>query len=654
MPVVMTGRERQHDIYIDGEGYVVVEDEKGVPLWRSDPVPRIAGETAQIAEERREHRSWHSGFGYARALAPNTYHYCSGGIDASRPRQIIMGPLVTTMAALGNVTDFVELGSVLYVAASRYLQKVDTSGDTCVTPDVADYTTGFDFTAGKAISVMTAWDSVIFILFSTATNAYTYDGTNNAPTQLNTNSIRGVYSAKFWSESANAYVLARTYTASGDPAVAWIAQGAALDSTNWTAAYDVGDDTKAITGLAGGKTMVWVGKRDGLYYIDGRSGRTPRVIEALPVDDNNGENLFVDATGQVWYPSAGGLYRYNPNTGVVWDVTPGRGLQNQSPIYGNRWSVVQYKGWYYASVYNGTDSYILVGREREEDEPGIGPIIWHGALVKVASAQITCMYVCGLTSPPRLYFGYGSTVAYFRLPDKADNPIQSSTYRHAASGSIYFSAENMGTVGSRYSLAGIVVQCKGMSVSTYADIFARIDNGEWQLINRLQASGRVFIPLPSGDWRFSDLELRFDITNASSTSTPEIWGVTVLATQRVYTRPLIQTSVWCSQRVLSDMGIRERRSGLEIVDALDNLSVQGPVLLTDFFTGNKRDTQVLVQPVRLRLARYKGEDGKWTEWAEVADVTLVAQSSEVVQIDTTTTVHKWNSGRTWGDGAKWG
>lgn len=634
MPI-STGRERQWDFVLDGIGYRCVENEQGVPIWGSQLVPRIASEGAQIAEEERQQLSWHSGFGYSHALAGNTYWYSSGGCDLSKARQLTMAALVTTFAASGTVTGFVELGTKLYSISGRYLENVDTSADSVTTPNNTDYTLGFDAGSGTTLSAVVPWDSLLTLFFSSDTVAYTYNG-SVAPTQLTTNSIKGVYAATAWAQQANAYTLARSYTASGDPAIAWIAQGVGLDSTSWTAAYDVGDDTKAITGVAGGQLMYWIAKVDGLYYIAADSGRSVRVF-SVPIDSNNGKGLFVDTSGQVWYPSAFGLYRYNPFNGNVADVTPGRGLGlGNCPIYGDRWSIAQYKGWYYCSVYNGTDSYLMLGREREEGEPGIGPMIWHGALAKASSALVQGLYVYGGTNPPRLYWGSGTNISYIRLPAKADNQLQSSASRYSASGSTYFPAENMGTAAARWNLAGIIVEAEGFNTDTYGDFYAMIDKGtSYVLIGRLQAGGRVFIPIPSGDWRFSNITLRLDITNASSTTTPVIRAITMLATRRVYTRKLIETTVWCSERVLGHMGAPPVNSlgnslrGQELYDHIERLTVQGPVELHDWWTANERVQRVLVQPVRELLVKYHGTG----EAAMAASFAMVAQTSETVSVD---------------------
>lgn len=633
-------RERQFTWQINGKPYEAMRDEHGAPVYSTQAVPRIAGETAQIAEEERQYPSLHGGFGHSRYLIPSTYDF-GDCIDTTRPRRIIMPPLMTSLTAASAVTGgFMELGSNLWVGAGRYLQAINTTNDTIATPDNADYTKGFDAGSGAVISSLLPWDGSLDVWFSSATNGRTFNG-STAPTELSGSSVQRGYAGKFFSVFSNSMVQAASATVSSDPCITWIAQGAALDSAigaNWVTQYDIGDDTEPITGVAAGRRQVWIAKSDGLYQVDGQSGQAPREVEFFPIHDDNGKRLFVDSAQRVWCCTKGGLLRaYRSEQFIVEDLTPGRNGSHTETIYGTpTGGVVQYKGRFFVAMYNGTTSYVMEGRDTADG------FVWHGAIAKL-TGQITHLYVGGQTSPPRLWMAAGTAIAYIRL----DAPE-----RYAPTGKIYLPADNFGALGSRWHLAGFVVTCKGFNSSTYADLYAKLDNGDWQLVNRLQASGRVFIPIPSGDWRFTEMAFYFDLTSASSTTTPEIWGVTPLATRRVYTRSLIQISLICSKRVLSKYGIEARRSGQEMVRELDALAIAGPVVAIDYLTGEARERRVLVQPIRTRVVRF-GEKGKWEEWGEVVDVTMVALSSEAVQVEAPTSMALWGS-FDWGDGTRWG
>lgn len=615
-----TGRERQWDILLDGTdwGYKVVQQD-GVPVWSTEPVPKISGDALQIAEEQRSYDSLHLGFGWSQVGIPNAYWWAEG-IDCRDARDVKMAPLVTSFTSLAAGTAFFKQGSSLYLIDGRYIQRVSMSGDTndtCEAPVSPATATGKDFGSGVVVTAGISFDGSTIVYIGNAANGWLFTG--STWTELTGSSIQGSYGGRFWSDNANAYVTFRTYLVSSDPAIAWLAQGSTVDSASWSSAYDVGDDTQSITGAVGAAKQAWVAKKDGLYYID-RYGRSVEVLGSVPVDDNNGVNLDVDMAGRIWYPGRNFL-RYDPNSGTVDDVMPGQGLPLSScPIYGRVTCHVQYKAWHYAWVYNGTDSYLMCGREREQGEPGIGPLIWHGALAKVASAEAKAMFVWTATSPPRLYWAAGSNVYWMRLEE---------TMTYAASGTLYLPYDNWGVAGTQWYHAGLVVDNTGCNTATYLDIYAKLDGAaSWSLINSVKSAGYAFVPLPSGTWKFSECALRIDFTNGgATTATPRIQAISSRATRRPPVRDLIQTMLHCSERAIGHYGITTRKSGAEQLSHLRTLLGQGPVQLKDWWTGSERRTDVMVVSVKEHLV----EEKEWQEAASAASITMVAQSSETVQ-----------------------
>lgn len=633
----MAGRERQWPLTIDGKTYWVYEKD-GAPQWQTQLVPEVAGDQIRLAEEERPWTSWHAGFGWSHDAAEHTYHYALG-IDARAPRQLIMGPLVTTLStgASGNVTCFAEAGGALYVVAGRYCHKIDSADDHCETPN--DGANGKDFGAGVAATSATAFDSGLVVWLGNAADAWGFDG-NATWAQLTTNHIKGAYGANFWASTF--YALARSHTDSSDPCVAWLAQGNALDSTDWSANYDVGDDTAAVTALCAKERTVWVSKTDGLYYVDA-TGRTPRVFD-VPLASTNGQNSYLDQEGWLWYPSTSGLIRYNTLSGEVWDCSPARGQPNHSPIYGRPLCGRQHRGWHYWWFYNGTTSYLLAGRLRQQGEPGYGPMIWHGALVAV-TGQVTNCHITYTTNPPRLYWGVGQAVQYIRLPANADNPLQDANYRYAASGSIYLPETAMGVAGTRWVPLQWVIDTERCTATTAVTIYAQLDGGGWQKVGTATVSPRHVLPVPTGDWRHSRGALRLDFVNAASTSTPIVRSLVQRAARRVETRPLVTTALILSDKLLSHYGIQTRRSGQEMFKELERLSVAGAVTLTDNWPGYARSRQALVFTPRSQIVKATGVSNgqKWEEATEICELTLAVLESETTQAQAQQTAGIWDS-----------
>ena len=610
---------------LNSKGYVVLRDKDSHPVWNAPGVPEIAGQNPSLQEEERAYRSWHSGFGYSDFLADNTYHYCSvnasadpaatvGGLDPRFPRQVILGPLVTTVTQTtngGSVSAFFEKGSYLYTLSGRYCNRIDPSNDGVAA------TGGFpnDFGATVVSTMALPFDSKIYIAFaaSPATHLVSFDGSSFVSDD---DSKQGNYLAKFWADTA--WAMAQAHLSGSSPSVAWVAQAAEpFTAANWSSAYEIGDQDSVITGMDALERTIYVGKTDGLYYID-KTGRSPRLIPAMPKDSTNGSGTAVDMLGYVWYPTKAGLYRYDPNSGVIYDVSPGNGLPNRSPIIGTRRYLGQYRSWYYCSVYDGTHSYIMAGRVREGEEPGVGQIIWHGALARISSAQVTAGHVSALVSPARLWFGLSTgNVAYIKLPANGDNPLSDSGSTYSSGGSIYLPADDYGVGGMRWNLMAAVLEAEGLSTNTNVQVWERRDLGTWTLLQAITSSGRTVITT-TGDKRFNRCELRLDVANASSTTTPVIRVAVQRAARRPQIRDMIQTTLVCSDALLSRYGIQMREAGQTMLDNLKGLDEYYPVTLDDWWTGTKRSRTVIVMPVNERIVGQKGEESA----DQVADITM--------------------------------
>lgn len=614
MPL-QTPRKRSHDIELNGYPYAVVRD-KGVPAWVVTRSPEIAGQTGGPQDVERAYRSCHSGFGWSQYVAPNTYHYCTsgaggigvwGGLDERFPNQGIMGPLVVTlitpaMNATVGVTDIFEFGNYLYCLSGRFIGQIDTTAS----PEGV----WAKFTLGDSATLLTEaelFDDYVVIANSTGDDLYTFDGSTFT---ARTAAPKGSYLAKW--EADPDFSLATSYSALSTTCLAWLAQNSnPATAANWagfsTNNYPVGDASGSITGLVAVDRTIFIARTDGLYYLDGATGRAPRLIEAIPINANNGVNTIADSLGRIWYPAKSGLYRYDPNSGIIDEVTPGRGQPDRSGIRGLVSALAHFRSWTYASVYDGTDSYIMVGRERENGEPGFGPMIWHGAIAKISGTKVTSMHLSSLTDPPRLWMGLLSgNVAYFRLPSNGDNPLLDSNYRYTDTGSIYYPSDDYGGGGMLWQQQNVVVEAENMSTGSRVDVYIRRDLGSWVRLGNINDNGRLVI-LTSGDQRFSQAELRIDVVNASSLSTPVIRVLAGRATQRPSQDDIISTRFVCYDEALSRLGLPSRYTGQTLADQLDALDDYYPVILKDWWTGAERESTVIVMPGHKSIIVQEGD-----------------------------------------------
>lgn len=519
-----------------------------------------------------------------------------------------------------GVTGLFEKGTKIYAISGKWVNEITPSTDALTNTASFPY----DLTTSNTGAIGTVgvnFDGNVIIGVTTASNAnmVSFDGTNfdvladNSPP-------KGAYLARYWEDSD--WRLAVTYLAGGTtPSVAWMAQGADPEDNPlpWSAAYGVGDTSSTLTGIAAHERTLYIGASDGLYVLDGQAGRAPLLIPAMPRDSTNGVNLAISPDGNVWYPTVAGLYLFDPNQGTIDDVTPGRGLPHRSVVQGTVTAITFFRAWTYLALYDGTHSYIMAGRRREEGEPGFGPYIWHGALAKISSTKVTSMLVSSLTTPPRLWLGLLSgNVAYFRLPSKGDNPLLDSTYRYTtAAGYLYIGADDMGIPGMRWNIQDVVVEGYGLSATKTLSVYERRDANQlddastgWVALQTgIATDGRTVIS-PTGDKRFSRVEWGIMLANsdADSTVTHIVRSLAAKAARRATKKDLISTTILLSDEAISRLGIQNRYAVDTLATQLDTLDALNPVTVKHFFlTGSGSSITALVTNIRKRVVQQKGD-----------------------------------------------
>jgi len=605
------GRERQWDFTLNDYPFTVYRP-RGVPAWRVAREPDIAGQGKGGQAVAHPYRSTHAGFGWGQMLAENTYHF-GNPADGRYPMGSFCGPLVYSMTLQGTgrtaVTGFVEKGSILYAVAGKWVNKITLNA--APASDAVASTGGwpYDLTTGNSGAVGTVgveFDGNIVFGATIASGASMtlFDGTNF--TVMNgANVPEGAYLVKYYGDTD--YQIATCALISSTPSAAWAAQGATLTTgTNWSGYagdYGIGDTSGSFTGLAAVERTLFPAMNDGLYYIDGRSGRAPRIITAVPRDSNNGVNTFADSSGRIWYPTKAGLLLYDPASGTIDDITPGRALPNDSGIIGHCTAFAQFRAWTYTAVYDGTDSYIMAGRPREQGEPGYGSYVWHGALVKISSDKVTSMHISSLVSVPRLLFGLNSgDVKSILLPSNGDNPLSDSSASFAASGSLYFGADDLGQGGMYWNLETVVCETEMNHANSTVKVYDRRDLGSWtQIGSTITTSGRTVIT-PAADKRFSRLELRFDLVNGVSTSTPVVRVLTPQALPRPSLRNITYATVVLDDEALSRMGVPIRSSAAELATALATYDSGAVYTLKHHWTGTEVSETVEVVSFDQRMA----------------------------------------------------
>jgi hypothetical protein len=357
-----------------------------------------------------------------------------------------------------------------------------------------------------------------------------------------------------------------------------------LNVADWGAAYLIGNPGQPINSLVALERWLYVGKPDGAFTTDENGNEvqlTPDVAAAIHSD--NGRNM-IGWHGSVLYPHRTGLYE------IAGELTTPVGIERIASFNGairGRVSAMAGLGeWLYLAIYNGTDSWLLAARERQGQEPGFGPYVYH-SLAFFANTQIAAMFFDGGsdTTNPRLYFGRSSgathILSYFVLgrtggPDRSDTAL---TY--ATDGEHYFPTTDGGRPGTLKQLQTIEVDAGGTLSSTqkFQLHVQRDESGTWEQVGTdITSAGwqqRSWTPGQNDTCR--RLKLRVTYIGSSATSPAFLRGGSI--TVRGIERPL-QAEV-IEYDVLLDEGIAFPALGKtaeEIWDQIGTWAKAGTVL----------------------------------------------------------------------------
>lgn len=594
----MSRPDPAYDLVLDGKGYMLARGDqlgRGARSWATEAVgAAIAEPTASEARYSNQpaiieipmvFRSTHSGYGDEVVRGENRYHYAVNA-DGRFPNLVLPGPAVTSITVNGsaNVNGFFEQDGMLFCLAGRYCVQLE-SDDTV--------TTAKDFGSGKAATDAAVYNGTAYIGMGTSEGFWQRE--SNADPTLTWTQASGLYIGylcvfkdRIWASSSN-YRVRSVATAP-------------LTANNWhptTAAngYPIGESTRDITSMAELGGLLHIGKSDGLYVLD-ESGVAQAVTPELKavISGNNCQRMRA-WHGSLWVPHIRGLLNYK-NLGasgfLVTPATPGSFAGADNPIHGRVTALAGDNRWLYVALYvPGGDTYLLAGREAFENEPGLGPIVWH-PLVKLASTQVDAMHISGLWTNPRLYFGRGANVGYIVLPRNGENPVQDTNCTYATSGSFYYSGHSWYAPTTYKVWKQIEIESKGLTSARYLTVYYRVDGAQWVEAGTATRSPRDVIQLPGAGVSGTKIEIRLDYTMPSATTPFQVYSVVARGAERPQTVKVITAQIRCADGLTLRNGAKERRKGAEILTDLEALSIaRNAVILKDTIGVERR---VLVLP----------------------------------------------------------
>jgi hypothetical protein len=626
-------------------------------------VVQVAGEPIDPSEEPLVMDTFHLGFGYSWRLLNDTYAWAENA-DARFPRLVLPGPYMTSVTLTGANgpprcgQDF--LGD-FFVGAGRYVFRIPGGTGT----PVQDH----DLGAGSV-----AWSMDTFL-------GNLYVGTSTGPLSSSPPGPLHQNAAGAWSGGgpnrkaiAHAWYQAQAtgsfgaWQLIGSDSVSSVSNVATAPMTpaNWGASITVGDSTYPISSLVSDQGHVYVAKTNGLHDVDGTTGFTPNLMPFYEntIDDDNGQST-VNANGSIYVNDVAGLFRLDVSggstTGRITTVTPGHGLPNETPIRGKILAQTNYGPWVIAAVYNGTDTYIMWGRDIRQGDAGtspfgygagygpspsaIGPspMLWHGGLIYLPGEQCRMLAISGLTSPPRLWVGsWDGAAAHLRwcVIPRSENPLQDVEYQFATSWEFHIPGQDWGHPVTTKDLLQIDVQGDGLGSVASADITVAVDGGPEVLFGTANQSPQTSI-VGAADVFGRRLALCLE-GHGGQVSPAVIRALMLRAQLRPAIRRIRTYDVLLGEGNVDRMGGRDITRPVSDYWKLEPLQWGGRVKLRDEF-GQGYDVLVL-PPITRKVIYLRGESGKGTaEPVMVATLTLKLLVADPPESITTPVVH-WDDG----------
>ena len=636
-------------------------------------IVQLTGEPLDLSEEPLVLDTFHLGALYSWRLLGGTYAYAINA-DARFPRLVLPGPLMTSVALTGatdHARTAADYNGDLFVGAGRYLYRL-AGGTAAPTQDQ-------DLGAGA-----NAWDFETFLgnlylgtsLGSTSQSApgllwqRTGGGAWTNTAGLNRKSL-----ATAWYVTTGTLGSSGAFQLIGQDGISSIRNVATapLVAGNWGASIPIGDTTYGINRLIGDQVHVYVAKTNGLHDVDGMTGYAPNLMPffAHTLDDENG--IAGHSSGGFIYTShVSGLFRMDVSGAAaarIVTVTPGHGLPNETPIRGKITASTSYGAWQIVAVYNGTDTYIMWGRDIMQGDAGVSPLgygygygpsptaigpspmLWHGGLTVLPGQRCYCLFVSGLTSPPRLWVGAAApggpyTVQWCVLP-RTENPLQDSEYRFSASWQLFSLGNDWGHPATPKQLLEVDVEADNLGGPTQLAVNVNAEGGSWSQFGVANTSPAAQLVAPQA---FIGRRIGLRLDGTGTTTVPAVIRVLM---PRAQIRPAVR-EVRTYQLLMGEGG-QDRFGGRDITRAIEEyrflLGLQTGDI-TPFRDEFGESYRVLVlPPVERQLVYLRGESGRDANPSLVATL-KVKMLSGPGQLNTAPWY--WDDGTTWDSGKIWG
>lgn len=632
-------------------------------------IPELSGEPVDPSDEPLVMDTFHLGAFYSWRLLAGTYAYAQNG-DARFPRLVLPGPYQNSVN-LPSIADYprcaLQYGPDLYVGAGRYIYRIPGGvGTPAIDQDLGAGNVAWSMqTFGGALfcgtSVGATSSSAPGLLWQKATPGA--GGWTNTTGLFRKSLATAWYTAVGTAGAVGAYQMIGQDTSSSVRNVAT----APLTAANWGASIPIGDTTYGINRLIGDQTHVYIAKTNGLHDLDGVTGYTPNLMPffAAGLDDENGIAGH-SSGGEIYTAHLSGLFRMDVSGSLssrIVTVTPGHGLPNETPVRGKILASTSWGPWQIMAVYNGVDTYICWGRDIMQGDAGVSPfgygygygpspsaigpspMLWHGGLVYLPGQRCYLLYVSGLTSPARLWFGNGQALRWCLLP-RTENPLQDSEYDYANQWSLWLPGQDWGHPATPKALLQVDVEADNFGAGASMVVNVNAEGGSYTQWGVANTSPQSQLPMVQP---YTGRRIGVRLDGFNTTTSPAILRVLMPRAQvRVAVRMLR------TYQILLGFGNQDRFGGFSIGRALDQFQVlqvlqtAGTVTLRDEF--GETVTAMIIPPVQREVLYLRAEAGR-----DQNEPVLVAtvQFKLLTPAGAGSAALRWDDGHLWDSGTIW-
>ena len=203
---------------------------------------------------------------------------------------------------------------------------------------------------------------------------------------------------------------------------------AATGTNNWSSATYVGETSNNIINIFLSADKLYVGKEDGLYWVDSDGGVHAELPDELRVNHSIDNFKYINNWQTSSYFSIQRGMAEMTTSGTYRPISPLTDIDDIGKV-GDIVGITSDKDWLYVAMDEGTNTHIYKGRETLTG----GGLRWEWCPwvylgTNACSAIKTCQHT---TTDRRLWFGYGTHTAYVIL---SDNPLADSAARFCTSG----------------------------------------------------------------------------------------------------------------------------------------------------------------------------------------------------------------------------